>query len=124
MGSGRVGVSLPGTVVRLDPRRRVAVIQLPRLGEGRTFRTDVALPGEELATAVGVGYGSTVGRTAGSVIAVRPRDTGTEVDVVVTSDSAWQRLAERDVRVDVGCTFDGSIGPNPTGGRVDRVEID
>jgi hypothetical protein len=58
------------------------------------------------------------------VTAVRPRDNGAEVDVHVTDDSAWQRSAERSVRVDVGCSFAASIGPNPTGGRVDRVEID
>jgi hypothetical protein len=63
-------------------------------------------------------------RTVGVVTAVWPRDNGAEVDVHVTGDRAWQRLAERSVRVDVGCSFAGSIGPDPIGGRVVRVEID
>ena len=117
-------MSLRGTVLRLDPRRRIATIRLPRVGEGRSLRTDIAMPGEALATAVEFDYGKRVGRAVGAVTAVRPRDNGAEVDVHVTGDSAWQRLAERSVRVDVGCSFTGSIGPNPTGGRVDRVEID
>jgi hypothetical protein len=117
-------MSLRGTVLRLDPRRRIATIQLPRIGEGTSFRTDVAMPGEALATAVQFGHGLPGRRTVGAVTAVRPRKGGTEVDVHVTGDSAWQRLGERSVRVDVGCSFAGSIGPNPTGGRVDRVAID
>jgi hypothetical protein len=68
--------------------------------------------------------GHQAGRTVGAVTAVWPRDNGAEVDVHVTGDSAWQRLAERSVRVDVGCSFAGSIGPDPIGGRVVRVEID
>jgi hypothetical protein len=121
---GDLQMRLCGTVLRLDPRRRVATIRLPRVGEGRSFRTDIAMPGEALATVLELGYGLRAGRTVGAVTAVRPRDNGAEVDVHVTGDSAWQRLAERSVRVDVGCSFAGSIGLDPVGGRVERVEID
>ena len=118
-------LGLRGTVLRMDGRRRVATIQVPRVGEGRSFRTDVAMPGEEaLAAVVELGHGRPHRRTVGAVTAVRPTAAGTEVDLRVTSDSTWQRLADRSARVDVGCTFAGSIGPNPTGGRVTRVEID
>ena len=121
---GDLQLRLRGRVLRLDPRRRVATIALPRVGQGQSFRLDIALPGEALATVAELGYNFRDGRTVGAVRAVRPRDNGAEVDVHLTGDSAWQRLAERSVHVDVGCSFAGSIGPNPTGGRVDRVEID
>jgi hypothetical protein len=117
-------MSLRGTVLRLDPRRRIATIQLPRVGEGRSFRTDIAMPGEALSTVMELGYGFRAGRTVGAVRAVRPRDNGAEVDVHVTGDSAWQRLAERSVRVDVTAAFTGTMGLDPIGGRVERVEID
>jgi len=117
-------MKLRGTVLRLDPRRRIATIQLPRVGEGRSFRTDIAMPGEALSTVMELGYGFRAGRTVGAVRAVRPRDNGAEVDVHVTGDSAWQRLAERSVRVDVTAAFTGTMGLDPIGGRVERVEID
>jgi hypothetical protein len=56
------------------------------------------------------------------VTAVRPRDNGAEVDVHVTGDSAWQRLAGRGARVDVGCAFTGMVGADPFGGRVERID--
>jgi hypothetical protein len=119
-----IGATVPAKVLRLDPRRRTVTIGLPSLGKG-AFRTDVALPGEELAGATEFGYGSARGRVAGGVTAVRRGDAGcTEVDLHVTSDRAWQRLGERGVRVRVRASFSGSVGPNPTGGRVTRVEID
>ena len=118
-----IGASVPGKVLRLDPRRRTVTIGLPSLGKG-AFRTDVTTPDEPLATAVEHTYGSSRGRTAGGVTAVRPRDDGTEVDVAVTSDSAWKRLAERGVRVRVRAAFTSSVGPDPRGGVVELVEID
>jgi hypothetical protein len=118
-------MSLRGTVLRLDPRRRVATVRLPRVGEGRSFRTDYALaPDEPLARAVQFGHGYRLGRAVGGVVAVRPTEAGAEVDVHVTGDSAWQRLAERKVRVDVTAAFTGAVGLDPFGGRVERVEID
>jgi hypothetical protein len=121
---GDLQLKLRGRVLRLDPRRRVATIQLPRVGDGRSFRTDIAMPGEALSTVLELGYDFRDGRTVGAVTAVRPRDNGVEVDVHVTGDSAWQRLAERKVRVDVTAAFTGTIGLDPVGGRVERVEID
>jgi hypothetical protein len=122
---GDLQMQLCGRVLRLDPRRRIAVVQLPRVGEGRSFRTDYALaPDEPLARAVQFVNGYRAGRTVGGVVAVRPTEAGTEVDVHVTGDSAWQRLAGRQVRVDVTAAFTGTIGLDPVGGRVERVEID
>ena len=55
--------------------------------------------------------------------AVWPRDNGAEVDVHVTGDSAWQRLADRGARVDISCAFTHAVGPDPIGGRVERIDI-
>jgi hypothetical protein len=117
-------MGLRGTVVRSDPRRRLVTIALPRVGSGPSFRTDIALPGEKLAPVVQFGHGAPTRRPVGGVVAVRQLETGAEVDVRVTDDSAWQRLAEADVNVDVGCEFPGWVGPDPRGGRVTRVDID
>jgi hypothetical protein len=117
---GEIQATVPATVQRLDPRRRVATVQLRRIGQGRTFRTDVALPTEKLAGVVEWGRGSSLG----GVTAVRTTDAGeTEVDLHVTSDSAWQRLAAGSVRVHAVCSFT-PIGPDPRFGRVTKVEFD
>jgi hypothetical protein len=120
---GDVQVKLRGQVLRLNPRRRIATVGLPSVGRGRSFRADYAMPGEALASAVEFGYGG-AGRTVGAVVAVRPTESGAEVDVHVTGDTAWQRLAGRGARVDVGCAFTGMVGIDPFGGRVERVDID
>jgi hypothetical protein len=82
------------------------------------------MPGEALASAVEFTHGSPGRRTVGAVVAVRPTESGAEVDVHVTGDTAWQRLAGRGARVDVGCAFTGTVGPDPVGGRVEQVDID
>jgi hypothetical protein len=119
-----IQATVPGKVVKLDPRRRVATIALPPLGGGRrTYRAAVALPGEpELATARQIGHGTSHRRTAGGVMAVRPRDTGAEVDLVVSDDASWQRLGERGVHVHAECLFDAA-GADPIRGRVVSLEI-
>jgi hypothetical protein len=38
-------------------------------------------------------------------------------------DMAWQRLADRGARVDISCAFTHAVGPDPFGGRVERVDI-
>jgi hypothetical protein len=122
---GDLQVQLCGRVLRLDPRRRIVVVLLPRVGEGRSFRTDYALlPDEPLAPARQFVHGYRAGRTVGGVVAVRPTEAGAEVDVNVADAAAWRRLGDRKVRVDVTAAFTGTIGPNPIGGRVERVEID
>jgi hypothetical protein len=57
-------------------------------GRGRSFPADYAMPGEALANAVEFGYG-VAGRTVGAVVAVRPTESGAEVDIHVTGDTAW-----------------------------------
>jgi hypothetical protein len=122
---GDLQMSLRARVLRLDPRRRVATVRLPRVGEGRTFRTEYALaPDEPLARAVQFGHGARAGLVVGGVVAVRPTEAGAEVDVNVADDNAWRWLADRNARVDVIAAFTGTIGLDPVGGRVERVEID
>jgi hypothetical protein len=99
-------VQLHGRVLRLDPRTRLATVAVPAVGEGRSYRADYAAPGE-----------------AGTVVAVRPAGSGAEVDVHVTGDMAWRRLADRGGRVDVHCSFAYTAGPDPRGGSVTRVDI-
>jgi hypothetical protein len=36
---------------------------------------------------------------------------------------AWQRLADRDARVDISWAFMHAVGSDPFGGRVERVDI-
>jgi hypothetical protein len=36
---------------------------------------------------------------------------------------AWQRLADRAARVDISCAFTHAVGPDPFGGRVERIDI-
>jgi len=79
---------------------------------------------EALASAVEFGQGWPGGRSVGAVVAVRPTGSGAEVDTHLTGDTAWQRLAGRGARVDVGCAFTGMVGADPCGGRVERVDID
>jgi hypothetical protein len=121
--SGDVQVKLRGEVLRLNPRRRIATVGLPSMGRGRSFRADYAMPGEALASAVEFGYGG-AGRTVGAVDAVRPTESGAEVDIHVSGDTEWQRLAGRGARVDIGCAFTGTAGADPFGGRVERIKID
>ena len=119
-----IETTVPATVQRLDVRRRLATVRIRRIGQGRTFSTDAALPGEQLARVVEFGHGTPHRRTAGGVVAVRRTDASeTEVDLVVTSDSAWQRLAAGSVRVHAVCSFT-PVGPDPRFGRVHRVELD
>jgi hypothetical protein len=119
-----VGVKLSGRVLRLDPRRRVATVTLPPVGRGRTFGADYANPGEGLASVVEWYHGSRLSpRSVGTVVAVRPRESGTEVDLRITGDAAWQQLGSGDARVEVRCAFSYSDGPNPRGGRVERVDL-
>jgi hypothetical protein len=83
------------------------------------------MPGQALARAVEFGHGwASWGRTIGTVVAVRPTESGAEVDIHITGDTAWQRLAGRGAHVDVGCAFTGMVGADPFGGRVERVDID
>jgi hypothetical protein len=118
-----VGVQLSGRVLRLDLRRRVATVALPSVGRGRTFAADYADEGEGLASVVEWLHGTPGSRSVGSVVAVRPRESGTEVDLRITGDTAWQRLGSGDARVGVQCRFAYADGPNPRGGRVDRVDL-
>jgi hypothetical protein len=118
---GELELSVPGTVVRLDPRRKIATLRLRRIAAGRTFKTAVTLPDEEpLAPVVEWGHGSSLG----AVTAVRTTDAGeTEVDAVVRDDAWWQRLAAGSARVHAKCGFH-AIGPDPRFGVVRRVELD
>lgn len=113
---------LSGRVLRLDLQRRVATVGLPPVGSGRSFRADAAVPGEGPAVRE-YGYRPGSGREVGSVVAVRPRAGGAEVDFYVQDDDTLRRLTTRKARVDVGCEFAATVGPDPTGGRVTRVEI-
>ena len=78
-------------------------------GSGSVVWCRLGDAGEALASAVEFGYGA-AGRTVGAVVAVRPTESGAEVDIHVTGDTAWQRLAARGARVDVGCAFTGMVG--------------
>jgi hypothetical protein len=118
-----VGVQLSGRVLRLDLRRRVATVALPAIGQGRTFSADYANPGEGLASVMEWCHGSPGTRSVGTVVAVRPRDSGAEVDLSITPDSVWQWLAGGDARVGVQCAFPYADGPDPRGGRVERVDL-
>jgi hypothetical protein len=118
-----VGARLSGRVLRLDPRRRVARVALPSVGQGRSFRADYANPGEGLASVVEWCHGSPGTRSVGTVIAVRPRESGAEVDLRITGDTAWQWLGSGSARVAVRCRFPYVDGPNPRGGRVERVDL-
>ena len=118
-----VGAQLPGRVLRLDLRRRVATVALPSVGQGRSFSTDYADPGEGLASVVEWCHGSPGSRSVGTVVAVRPRESGAEVDLRITGDTAWERLGSGDARVGVQCAFAYADGPNPRGGRVERVDV-
>jgi hypothetical protein len=122
--SGDVQVKLRGQVLRLNPRRRIAAVGIPSVRRGRSFRADYAMPGEALASVGEFGDGLPGRRTVGAVVAVRPTESGAEVDIHVNGDTAWQRLAGRGARVDVGCAFTGMVGADPLGGRVERVDID
>jgi hypothetical protein len=68
-------------------------------------------------------HGYPARRTVGAVVAVRPAGSGAEVDVQVTGDMAWQRLADRGARVGILCAFTHTVGPDPVGGRVERLDI-
>ena len=118
-----VGAQLSGRVLRLDLRRRVATVALPSVGQGRSFSADYANPGEGLARVVEWCHGSPGSRSVGTVVAVRPRESGAEVDLRITGDTAWQRLGSGDARVGVQCAFAYADGPNPRGGRVERVDV-
>jgi hypothetical protein len=118
-----VGVQLSGRVLRLDLRRRVATVALPSVGQGRTFAADYADPGGGLASVVEWCHGSPGSRSVGTVVAVRPRESGAEVDLRITGDTAWERLGSGDARVGVQCAFAYADGPNPRGGRVERVDV-
>ena len=108
----------------MDLRRRVATVALPSVGQGRSFSADYANPGEGLARVVEWYHGNSAPRPVGTVVAVRPRESGTEVDLRITGgDTAWQRIASGDVRVGVQCAFAYADGPDPRGGRVERVDI-
>ena len=121
---GVLGVKLPGRVLRLNPRSRVATVGVRPVGRGRSFRAAYAAPGEALARAVEYSHGhGAAGRTVGAVVAVRPAGSGAEVDVHLTGDMAWQRLADRDASVDISCAFTHTVGPDPFGGRVERIDI-
>lgn len=102
---------------------RTAVVALPRVGEGRSFRVDYALPGEPLGNVVEFAHGVR-GRVVGEVVAVRPAPTGTHVEIRLNDDSTRRRLRNPDARVDVAVTFEGSDRANPYGGKVLRVEVD
>ena len=78
---GVLEVNLPGRVLRLNPRRRVATVAVPSVGRGRSYRADFAAPGEGLASVVEHLHGNPSQRTIGTVIAVRPTGSGAEVDV-------------------------------------------
>ena len=121
--TGEVGAQLSGRVLRLDPRRRVATVALPLGGRGRSFSADYADPGEGLARVVELCHGSPGSRTVGTVVAVRPRGSGAEVDLRITGDTAWQWLGSGGAAVGVQCAFAYSDGPNPRGGRVERVDL-
>jgi hypothetical protein len=116
--------SLRGKVTRLDPRTRIATVRVPSVGQAKAFRADAAMPGEGLASVLEWGHTHNGGRAAGTVTAVRPRGGGAEVDVKVTTDSAWQRLASGSARIDVRAAFSNYGGLDPVGGRVRKVEID
>jgi hypothetical protein len=119
-----VGAQLPGRVLRLDLRRRVATVALPSVGQGRSFTADYANPNEGLASVVEWCHGTPGSRSVGTVVAVRPRESGTEVDLRITGgDTAWQRIASGDARVGMQCAFAYTDGPDPRGGRVERVDI-
>ena len=118
-----VGVQLSGRVLRLDLRRRVATVALPSVGQGRSFTADYANPNEGLASVVEWCHGSPGSRSVGTVVAVRPRESGAEVDLRITGDTAWERLGSGDARVGVQCAFAYTDGPDPRGGRVERVDI-
>ena len=121
---GVLEVKLPGRVLWLNPRRRIATVGVASVGRGRSFRAAYAAPGAALARAVEYihGYGA-AGRTVGVVVAVRPAGSGAEVDVHVTGDMAWLRLADRGASVDISCAFTHAVGPDPFGGRVERIDI-
>ena len=74
-----VGVQLSGRVLRLDLRRRVATVALPSVGQGRSFSADYANPGEGLASVVEWLHGTPGSRSVGTVVAVRPQESGAEV---------------------------------------------
>ena len=118
-----VGVQLSGRVLRLDLRRRVATVALPRIGKGRSFTADYADPGEGLARVVEWCHGNSAPRPVGSVVAVRPGESGAEVDLAITGDTAWEQLGSGHARVGVQCAFPYVDGPDPRGGRVERVDI-
>jgi hypothetical protein len=118
-----VGAQLSGRVLRLDVRRRVATVALPSVGRGRSFSVDYADPGEGPLVMEWL-HGTPGTRSVGSVVAVRPGDAGTEVDLAITGgDAAWQRVAAGDARVSLQCRFAYADGPDPRGGRVERVDI-
>lgn len=114
-----IDLMLSAQVVRLSPRGRVATVRLPAVGRGHSFRP-VSGPGGDVTERQ---YGDNGrGRRIGIVVAVRPTGSGTEVDLRVTGDSAWQRLAEGRA-VEARCAFTGSRGPDVYGGQIQRVEI-
>jgi hypothetical protein len=121
--TGEVGAQLSGRVLRLDLRRRVATVALPSVGQGRSFSADYAHPGEGLATVVEWCHGSPGSRSVGTVVAVRPRESGPEVDLRITGDTAWERRRSGHARVGVQCAFAYVDGPNPRGGRVERFDL-
>jgi hypothetical protein len=107
----------------LDLRRRVATVALPSVGQGRTFAADYADEGGGLASVVEWLHGTPGSRSVGTVVAVRPRESGTEVDLRITGDTAWEQLGSGHARVGVQCAFKYADGPDPRGGRVERVDI-
>ena len=122
--SEAVEANLNGKVLRLDPRRRIATVAVPSVGQGRSFRADYpAALGQTLARVVERCHGFPHQRTAGGVAAVRPTDKGAEVELHITDDTTWQRLATGDSSVAVHCTFAGAVGADPYGGRVQHVEL-
>jgi hypothetical protein len=118
-----VGARLSGRVLRLDLRRRVATVALPSVGQGRSFSADYADPGEGLARVVEWCHGNSAPRSVGTVVAVRPGESGAEVDLRITGDTAWEQLGSGHARVGVQCAFAYTDGPNPRGGRVERVDL-
>jgi hypothetical protein len=113
-------------VLRLDLRRRVATVAVPAVANRRrAFRSDIAMPGEQLASVRNFGYAAqNYDLTVGSVVAVRPTDAGgAEADVAVTNDQAWSYLAAGKAQVHARCSFTGAIGPDPVGGRIQSIEI-
>jgi hypothetical protein len=79
---GVLEVKLPGRVLRVNPRRRIATVGVPFVGRGRSYRAAYAAPGEALASAIEYSHGyGPAGRTVGAVVAVRPTGSGAEVDV-------------------------------------------